>query len=159
MGWVLQAMNKKEVAEELNISTRLVERYAGVGRLGVVKYVKGKTGRVADFDAESVQRLKEELREPTTKIATNSRAASGLVAPEDRERFFAMVEALTSANRAQTLTLESRLFLTLKEAAQVSGLPRAMIKRAIDGGELKAVKTGSGWRVKSEDLSEYARRL
>jgi excisionase family DNA binding protein len=151
-------MNKKEVAAELNISTRLVERYAGEGRLGVVSYVKGRTGRVADFDADAVQSLKATLREPTTKIATNERH-TGLVAPQDRERFLALVEALTSAGKAQTLTLETRLFLTLKEAAQVAGLPRAMIKRAIDAGKLKAVKTGSGWRVKSEDLSEYARGL
>jgi excisionase family DNA binding protein len=151
-------VNKKEVAAEMGISTRLVERYAGQGRLGVVNYVKGKTGRAADFDAEAVARLKESLNETTTKLAANARGA-GLFAPEDRERFLALLEAMASAGKPQALTLETRLFLTLKEAAQVAGLPRVMIKRAIDAGELKAVKTGSGWRVKSEDLSAYASKL
>jgi excisionase family DNA binding protein len=154
-------MNKKEAAERLNVTTRQVEHYVSKGRL-TVTYVRGRTGKQSDYDESEVERLKTELETPDAPItalqAANSPTA-GLVAPQERERFLALVEALTSAGKTQTLTLETRLFLTLKEAAQVAGLPRAMIKRAIDNGELKAVKTGSGWRVKSEDLSEYARLL
>ncbi len=38
-------MNKKEAAEYLGVSTRLVEKYASEGRMGEVTYVRGRTGK------------------------------------------------------------------------------------------------------------------
>ena len=37
-------MNKKDAAAVLQVSIRLVEKYASEGRLGDVLYVRGKTG-------------------------------------------------------------------------------------------------------------------
>jgi excisionase family DNA binding protein len=154
-------MNKKQAAERLGISTRLVERYDSEGRLGAKTYVRGKTGKQADWSEEAVEKLKGELEAPdlpATALQSLNVGRAELVAPGERERFLIALEAVAMAARPQ-LTLESRLFLSLKEAAQVAGLPRAQIKRAIDDGSLKAMKTGAGWRVRSEDLAEYARHF
>jgi len=59
-------MNKKEAAEILGVSVRLVERYAGQGRIGEVTYVRGKTGKQADYSKEAVEKLKLELEAPMT---------------------------------------------------------------------------------------------
>ena len=56
-------MNKKEAAEYLGVSTRLVERYASQGRLKVT-YVRGKTGREAQFEESDLEQFKSELEQP-----------------------------------------------------------------------------------------------
>jgi hypothetical protein len=66
-------MNKKEVADTLGVSVRLVERYSSEGRLGEVRYVRGKTGKQADYDQDAVEALKRDLE--TIDYPTNSPAA------------------------------------------------------------------------------------
>jgi excisionase family DNA binding protein len=159
-------MNKREVAERLNVSTRLVERYAGEGRLGEVRYVRGKTGKQADYDKNEVERLRAELEAPaypaTALQAANSPTA-GLVAPQERERFLNVLEALSdnrSTNRQPTISdLAVKPLLTLSEAQALTGLSRNTLRAAIDAKKLKARIIGRAWRVKSKDLLAYIDKL
>ena len=48
--------------------------------------------------------------------------------------------------------MERRIFLTMAEAAEFSGLPVAFLRRLIASGKLKALKTGAGWRVSRLEL-------
>jgi excisionase family DNA binding protein len=45
------------------------------------------------------------------------------------------------------------LFLTVAEAAAVTGLTQAYLRRQIDGGFLSAVKD-RGWRIRRRDLEQ-----
>ncbi len=63
-------MNKKEAAEFLDVSTRLVEKYASEGRLGEVTYIRGKTGKQAEYNRKAVEKLKAILDSPDTSIQT-----------------------------------------------------------------------------------------
>ncbi len=52
---------------------------------------------------------------------------------------------------------ERRVFLTMAEAAEFSGLPASFLRQLIATGQLKALKTGAGWRISRagiERLSE-----
>ncbi len=160
-------MNKREAAERLGVSTRLVERYAAEGRLGEVKYIRGKTGRQADFDEQAVDRLKAELEAPAfppTALAAPNRRAEGLVAPQDRERFIAALEAL-AVSREQprsghvVVSLGEKIMLTLAEASALTNLSRKHLRQAIEEKKLKARIIGRGWRVKRSDLDAYVRKL
>jgi DNA-binding transcriptional MerR regulator len=53
-------MNKAEAVAELGVSERTLATYVKNGRIPV-SYVKGKTGKIADYSPEDVARLKEEL--------------------------------------------------------------------------------------------------
>ena len=53
-------MNKAETIAELDISERTLANYVKNGRLPV-SYVKGKTGKIADYSPEDVATLKAEL--------------------------------------------------------------------------------------------------
>ncbi len=53
-------MNKQEAAALLEVSVRTLETYVAQNRLPV-RYIKGKTRRVSDFDEADVERLKAEL--------------------------------------------------------------------------------------------------
>ena len=48
--------------------------------------------------------------------------------------------------------IPERLFLTLAEAAEYSGLPHAHLRRLMAEGKLEALRTGSGWRIRRTDL-------
>ncbi len=161
-------MNKKEVAERLGVSTRLVERYSSDGRLGEITYVRGKTGKQADYEEAAVERLKAELEAPdksVTALAANTRATGLVVASDaDRERFITAIEKIASQGQhgpAQGVPIPDKLVLSLKESAALAGIPRARLLQAIESGKLKASKDtiGRGWRVKRSDLDAYVRRI
>jgi excisionase family DNA binding protein len=163
-------MNKKETAERLNCSTRQVEKYASEGRLGEVTYVRGKTGKQADYSEEAVDKLKSELEAPDHQLVATQSTAAVLIAPQDRERFIAALEAI-AASSEQTRTglivasrpgvpIENKLSLTLAEAAQYSGYSKAVLSKAIHAGKLKAKKgLARGWNIKADDLKAWVKRL
>jgi excisionase family DNA binding protein len=162
-------MNKKEAAEVLGVTTRQVETYAGKGRLGEVRYVRGRTGKQADYDAEAVERLRVELAEPDQQItalqATNSQT-SGLSVLANTERLITTLEALgftradAHARPSPSIAdLAAKPLLTLAEARELTGLARGVLREAIDRGKLKAKIIGRAWRVKRADLDAYIRKL
>ncbi len=160
-------MNKKEVAEALGVSTRLIEKYAHEGRLGEVTYVRGKTGKQADFDAAAVDRLKAELEapdRPLPAIAPNTRASGLVVASDvDRDRFIAALEKIAAqgqqTNGRPVVAIESKPLLKLDEASALTGLSRAILREAIERKKLKAKMIGRAWRILRADLDNYLKKL
>jgi excisionase family DNA binding protein len=162
-------MNKKEAAEILGVTTRQVETYASKGRLGEVNYIRGRTGKQADYDAEAVERLRMELTEPDQHItalqAANSQT-SGLSVLANTERLIATLEALgfTRANNharssPSIADIAAKPLLTLAEAQTLTGLARGVLREAIGQGKLKAKIIGRAWRVKRTDLDAYVKKL
>jgi len=168
-------MNKKDASAALQVSIRLVEKYASEGRLGEVKYVRGKTGKQADFDPASVEKLKAELESVDRQlIAPNRRAASldgalseqtpALAAFMDLvrgamssqvESLASAAEALRSAADTPAPRLSEKLTLSLMEASQLSGLSRRILRQAIEEKKLKARIIGRGWRMTRAALDAY----
>jgi excisionase family DNA binding protein len=159
-------MNKREVAERLGISTRQVENYASQGRLGEIKYVRGRTGKEASFDESEVERLKRELDTPdlplTALQATNSHDSghSGLVRRTDAAAFFDQLTAIIEHRSTQPqINVGEKIMLTLTDAASLTSLSTNHLREAIKGGKLKARIIGRGWKVKRADLDAYVRKL
>jgi excisionase family DNA binding protein len=158
-------MNKKEVAELLSVSVRLVEKYASEGRLGVVTYVRGRTGKQADFDPTAVENLKAELESVDTQLIAPNRRAAGLANLAAEEFTESLARAVACGVREAIgqlpamLPLTDKLTLSLVEAAQLSGLSRGHLRLAIAEKKLKARIIGRGWRVKREDLEVYIKKL
>ncbi len=162
-------MNKKEAAEILGVTTRQVETYASKGRLGEVNYIRGRTGKQADYDAEAVERLRMELAEPDQHItalqATNSQT-SGLSLLANTERLIFTLEALgfkrarDPAHSSPSIAdLAAKPLLTLAEAQTLTGLARGVLREAIDRGKLKAKIIGRAWRIKRDDLNAFIKKL
>jgi len=169
-------MNKKEASEYLGISTRALERYVSLSRIGVA-YRKGKTGDEAVFDAGELRGFKAELdkrKAPRAGVVaetpeshdTEPRQLARLsdVAPPLAifERMAAVLERLErkgEPSQASTVDLAAKLTLSLMEAAQLSGLSRGHLREAIENKKLKARILGRGWRVKRDDLEAYVKKL
>jgi excisionase family DNA binding protein len=169
-------MNKKDASAVLGVSIRLVEKYASEGRLGEVKYVRGKTGKQADFDPAGVEKLKAELESIDYQlVAPNRRAASldgalseqspALVAFVDMVKgaVSSQVESLTSAIDALRSTVDAtppaplrdKMTLSFKEAALLSGVPESHLREGYARGMLRGAKIGRGVRVTPDDVRKY----
>ncbi len=147
-------MNKKDTSELLGVSTRLVEKYASEGRLGEVTYVRGKTGKQADYDREAVEKLKQVLESPdTAMIATKTPDARLIVA--------SLVEAMVSReeSRSASVRVSEKLLLTVSDCRLLTGLSEQSLREAIHDETLKAKIIGRGYKVKKTDLDSFIENL
>jgi excisionase family DNA binding protein len=146
-------MNKKEVAEYLKVSTRIVEKYASENRLGEVTYIRGKTGKQAEYSREAVENLKRMLESPDTSLAAKS--------PDARLFVAQLVEALATREqpRNEAIRTSEKILLNLKDCRLLTGLSDSNLRNAIRNGKLKAKIIGRGWKVKRQDLNEFINSL
>jgi excisionase family DNA binding protein len=93
------------------------------------------------------------LAQPSTKTVL---ARTDNVPPTGEEIlrlvFAAALRTLTSDSSDSSESSQSRLFLTLDEAAAVSGLSRTYLRRAIAAERLPAIRDGRRWRIRRTDL-------
>jgi excisionase family DNA binding protein len=159
-------MDKESAATFLSISTRTLQRYTTQGKISVT-YKHGKTGAEADYDETELQRFKEQQESITYQPAqtagngqtqTLTPVPKGIGVTAGAERLAAVLELLQQPTR-QSVPIESKLTLSLIEAAELSGLSRGYLLGAIKGKKLKARKLGRGWRMKREDLNSYVQKL
>ena len=59
----------------------------------------------------------------------------------------------------QKVPIERRIFLTLAESAELSGLSPRFLKRLIRDGSLKAIRAGARWRIPRAELEALADKL
>ncbi len=162
-------MNKKEASEILGVSIRLVEKYAAEGRLGKITYIRGKTGKQAEYNQDAVENLKAALESPDTALTTNSPdarlfAAKLVEAMASREQ--AHVEAIrrllsgsTEETRSASVRVSEKILLNLTDCRLLTGLSQSTLKDAIKSEKLKAKIVGRGWKVKRRDLDEFIKNL
>jgi excisionase family DNA binding protein len=162
-------MNKKEAAEFLGVSTRLVEKYASEGRLGEITYIRGKTGKQAEYNQEAVEKLKTALESPDTSLAATTPDARLFVAQlveaiASREQaHIEAIRGLLSGSieepRSASVRVSEKILLNLIDCRLLTGLSQATLKNAIKSGKLKAKIIGRGWKVKRQDLDEFINNL
>lgn len=147
-------MNKHEVAEFLEVSTKSVERYVRAGKLKVV-YVEGK----AVFNEQEVEQLKLEKETPVhrTLPIIETQGLSVSVAPETSMELAPILQQalLVFAEIQQSKNLHLKLSLTLKEAVQISGFTTASILKAAKSGHLAGAKVGGQWRFRPRDIAQF----
>ncbi len=179
-------MNKTEVAEALNCSTRQVEKYASGGRLGEIIYVRGKRGREAQYDAAEVERLKAELvdeREtvigkppalirqrdaaPLAGGATNDERLLMMAARMAQEMMRHIPALLAPApnGEASGMPPAPSVWLTIDQASEWLGLPRKAIERALRADReasehtIKTVGSGGGLRLHAQSVRAHFEQL
>ncbi len=162
-------MNKKEASEILGVSIRLVEKYASEGRLGEVTYVRGKTGKQAEYNQDAVEKLKAALESPDTALTTNSPDARLFVAQlvealasheqAHVEAIRGLLSGSTEEPRSASVRVSEKILLDLKDCRQLTGLSLATLKDAIKSEKLKAKIVGRGYKIKRPDLDKFINNL
>ncbi len=174
-------ITKDEAARILNKTLRAVERYAAAGRLSVT-YEKGKTRDVPVYDHAEVERLVDELRQPSTPargvVATPAdngdagvsqavaiHSPQGLQRAGSPESIAVLGQAIADALRATQdgkgsgsvaiADLALKMTLSFKEAALLSGVPESHLREGYARGVLRGAKIGRGVRVTPDDVQKY----
>src|SRR5262245_30029428 len=154
---------KQQAADEIGVSTKTIEQFAKAGELDQATWKRPKGMPLAVFDPDGVTRIahtrnpSKPLVLPVGRVVPASgnghgaalvpvQSDSALEGMQDVKRLTGFVLDALRASQVYT-----KLFLTLEEAADVSGLPLAYLRRRVREGTLPAIKSG-GWRIRRRDL-------
>ena len=164
---------KTEAARALGVTTKTVERMSAAGKLQQAsrRSTRGGADEVVyhpdDVAREAAARQRGPLpafvvpspgkngngngHRDSTALATVP-ATSPATPPGDHELRLLFASALRAVSETQPRLSETpRLFLTLPEAAAISGLSVAYLTRRIQAGTLTAEKD-RGWKIRRKDL-------
>jgi excisionase family DNA binding protein len=155
---------KREAAVQLDVSGRSIDDLLKQGRLKK-RIRRGSGPPVVVVDPASIAECRQaECRQaPGASVALArigdprlARTRSG-IAPSGLEAAF--LAFLQSKIPSSLVPVERRIFLTMAESAEYSGLPVAFLRRLIASGKLKALRTGAGWRVSRAELEKSSGTL
>ena len=152
----------QQAAQALNCSTKTVQKLAAAGKLQARAGVKlhDGPGLHTVYHPQDVETLRKERNPeappfllPEMKPASGSTAIARIQPPANPADLMArLMEALTSKNGIR-VKLSERVFLTLKEAAEYSGLPQSWLLDLVKKGALAdRYQNGVGHRIKRKDL-------
>lgn len=153
-GWPTKA----QLSKETGISERTLDRMVSKGELQ--QGYRQMPGRrpIALINPADAQKLRDSAMKPSAFLMqdenpptlTHSDKSLALV------KRSSTTDALTTAiqQAVQSAQMQAtRLFLTLDEASEYSGLPKAYLSRALASGELPGLKA-NGWRIRRRDLDK-----
>jgi excisionase family DNA binding protein len=154
-------MNKHQAAEFLGVSVRALERYTKTRKIGA-RYEKGRTKPTPVYDEAELQEFKSKI-----ETATHSPAVippdndNGKKALSPLSQTTSLVKNPDSLGHLVTaLSILDERMLTVKEAAEVSGISEGALRRDMKAGQLPKYKGyGRGDRVKKSELRTYVQEL
>jgi len=141
----------EEVVQRTGLSERTLHRL--IAKNKVRREYRRLVGRkpVSIIDPESVAALAQPLLHPlpeTLPTVTPPPAIPPAALPQPD---LSALSALLAGLGITGVPLDKKIYLTLSEAVQLSGLPRTHLRRCIADGSLPAKKLG-GWRIRRSDL-------
>ena len=162
-------LTKENAAAALNVSTKTLERMAARKLIESRDYKRPEGGAVRKiYHPADVARMRKKLQPdaapfvlPAEPAASPPARAAQPPAAGSLTRALETTLAAQIANAAQIIARAVAspdfwpIFLTRRQAADYSGLPRTLIMRAILAGDLPAIKTGRGWRIRRVDLEDF----
>jgi len=166
-------LTKQQAADACGVSTKAIERWAKAGKLEAAFRPQAGTPDVVVYFPEDVARIAaERQRAPAPfvlpAVATGNgnghdavgmralRKPEGSYSGEDLIRGLALLlsKALQSPPSPPVAeTVAETSFLALPEAAAVTGLTVAFLRRMIRAGTLTAIKD-RGWKIRRKDLEQ-----
>ena len=157
-------MTKQQAAYCLAVSTKQIERWTREKRLQAKKWKRPEGGpAIAVYHPDDVERIAHDRNPdaepfllPAAEKPTNGTHAIAVRQPS-AEQFLQALSAAISGMSQTSQTGPARLWLTLREAADYSGLPAATLLEFLLSGRLPALdvgrrRRGGRWRIRQVDL-------
>jgi excisionase family DNA binding protein len=158
-------LTKQQAADAIGVSTKTIEQLAQRKAIHQEYWKRPETGaKVSVYHPEDVERERKArnpdaepfvLPEAGEDARSNAQGAAVAIRQPSIEQFMQAIAGAVSASQnsqnAGVRTTE-RLFLTISDAADYSGLPQAHLRRLMKDGKLEGLKTGGGWRIRRADL-------
>ena len=159
-------LTKQQAADALQCATKTVEQLSTQGKLQSALYKRPEGGpKLRVYHPDDVERLRKERNpeaeafivpaetKPTTSLqrAGNGNPPVGLME---------MYRHVLEMQNPPAVTIREKVFLTMPEAVQLTGLPDGTLRRMLNKPENDeeaalgehAIMTGQGWRVRRKDL-------
>ena len=155
-------LTKQQAAAAIGCSTKTVEKLAQSRQLQQASRRSGTGAHVAVYHPEDVERIRQERNPEAPAFVLPAGAEAGgngnsalVVAPRPVEELLrallAAIQHVSENSQNGHVALSERLFLSVPEAAAVSGLSRAHLRRLIKAGELPTMK-GARRCIRRRDL-------
>lgn len=169
-------ITKVEAASLIGVSTKSIESFANAGKLRGASRARPGKPPITVYDPKLVAKLRK-AREPeilpaipaprSVEIVHSGKYAEVQWAPKTAPLAlpepakppvdpaawdYPILAAAATYRLASMQAANMRLWINLKEAAMLTGLPESMIRRWVREGKMQAWKTGAGWRIKRELL-------
>jgi excisionase family DNA binding protein len=172
-GWI----TKQQAAAAIGVTPKTIERLAQAGKLEQRSRPQARGPNVAVYDPGDVDRLVSErhvapppfvlpagtvsppAKRPLAAATAESTALTVTDAPaldEDPLRaLVALVRTVMSQTSETSAGVSQTLYVTVKEAAGILGLPQADVLRLVHDGDLSHRMTGRGGiRIRRRDLEQ-----
>lgn len=160
-----QWFTKEQAADAIGVSTKTIETWAKSGRLKQSARRNGVSPDLAVYDRDQVQAERQARKpgappyvvpevEPAADAAIALRPVTGGAGGLDVVRAMLEEHARALEAAARRVPLTDLMFLTPHQAAAVSGLRYAEIRRRMASGELPAKKLAGGWLIARKDLNQ-----
>jgi len=152
-------LTKAETAQRLQCSAKTIERLARAGRIQQKqRTIPGRSRPLPIYNPQDIERLESELLSPQAfpvdEVEADPEAQPSRLPVKRQEAATMAVNLFQHLAEAQTqVRTAEKLYLTLIEAAELSGLPKSYLLRLIKAEKLPAFKFG-GWRIRRRDLEE-----
>jgi excisionase family DNA binding protein len=119
---------------------------------------------LASFDEDSLDEVRQitttKHNQQDTVIYPVGEIAEFGESPSVIERLSGVIEALLARTGDDArVRVSEKLLLTIAEAQELTGLPRLVLRDAINDRTLKAKVIGRSWRIKRSDLEEFVDKL
>lgn len=161
-------ITKQDAAQAIGVHTKQIERLGQEGKLQVRKWKRPTGGTpIVVCHPKDVERLARERNPengaflvPALKEPADNGAQAVAVRPSVEQFLDALAAAVkTRETMSETSEIRLPLWLTLQQAVDYSGLPKATLVHMIATGELKARDVGAGrrggrWRICKAVLEE-----
>lgn len=167
-------LTKQEAADRIGVSTKTVEALAKERKIEQGRWRRdGRGNEFSVYNPDDVARIAAQRRLAPAPFVlpavptSNGNGHGGIArtAPdaEAQQALAAGLSAFAAALRSLAPNPENhpqnpenfqKLFLTVPEAAEVSGLSVTFLKRSIAAGSLAAARDGRRWKIRRRDLEQ-----
>ncbi len=141
---------KQDMARLLGITERQVERLAKEQKIRRgYQRVPGRRP-LPVFHPTDIEELRQETLPP---IPDNGKSKKSATLPVPLNRSTANILAALGMVNGARVALKDKFYLTMREAAELSGLPKNYLPRLVKEGSLPALRAG-GYRIRRSDLEQ-----
>lgn len=148
-------LTKQQAADALGVTTKTIERMAARNEIHQVIWKRPGRPAIAVIYPDEVERIWRQ-QHPDTKEGFAIPRESAASEPAREDRSVSPITALTQFFERMRAPAEPKLFMTLREAAEYSGLPKVCLRRLIEDGRLEAITVNArgGKRIRRADLEK-----
>ncbi len=141
---------KEEAAQLLQVGVKTVERYAKADKIRrEYRRIPGRRP-LPVYNPEDIEKIRQENVPMTPAEPQPSQALTRKLDPA--AFLSALLQNVQNGNgQPSKVRLSEKLYLTLNEAAEFTGLSKTLLRRKIHDGELTALRDG-GFKIRREDL-------